>query len=383
MDIEERIRTRIETILINDAKNHEEMAKVASEDEPLESDPFGEERNLYQRMISSYRSAVKEVNGILEENVGFLSGFCQFVENVKDKNDFEEICAQIVDCVLQNLGAEYCSLVFFGSPSEPEQVRMEGIGEDCKFLRIHSKSGLLGSEEFERALLDMASESWGESVNLGDVYREPNFLKIDFPSLVRSLACLPVTSSQKTIGLLVMTHSRPRFFNDNHIRVLKIFASFAAHLKLLTGLRPIHATRKPEPQESPADVLSLALLEFQLSDSYNRWVTPHREIIGRIRSRLFEQIAGRGSIVFHSERDLLVFLPGVTPENLHGVISELRKAFREWRSNQSHHLQSIRMSIGYASCDAESDLDRMLEVAAHLMHPEADEEADLPRTARR
>jgi hypothetical protein len=382
MDIEDRIRTRIEAILINDARNQAEVAKVAADEELLESDPFSEDRNLYQRMINSYRSAVKEVNYLLEENVGFLSGFYQFVENVKDKADFEEICAQIVDCVLQNLGAEYCSLVFFDAPFEPEQLRLEGIREDWKFLRVHSKPELLGSEEFEQELLRMASDSWDDCVNLGDVYREPSLVKIDFPSMVRSLVCLPVTSSQRTIGLMIMTHSRPRFFNDNHIRVLKILASFASHLKLLTGRRPSEA-RRADPQEGPADVLSVALLEFQAKDSFGRWVTPHREIICRIRGRMFEQLAGRGSILFRAERDLLVLLPGITPENLHGVVFNLRNAFREWRSNQNQQLQSIRMSLGYASCEGEGDLDRILDVATHLMHPEADEDANLPRASSR
>jgi len=32
--------------------------------------------------------------------------------------------------------------------------------------------------------------------------------------------------------------------------------------------------------------------------------------------------------------------------------------------------------LGYASCEGEDDLDRILEVASHLMHPETDEEPD-------
>jgi len=375
MDIEDRIRSQIEAILINDARNQAEMANMATDDEPLESDPFSEERNLYQRMINSYRNAVKEVNDLLEENVGFLSGFYQFVENVKDKTDFEEICAQIVDCVLQDLGAEYCSLVFFDSSAENEHLRMEGIREDQKFLLIHSKSELLGSREFEQALLRMASESSASFLNMGDVYREPNLIKVDFPGLVRSLVSLPVTSSQRTIGLLIMTHSRPRYFNDNHIRVLKILASFAAHLKLLTGRRSSDA-RQVEQSEGNADILSTALLDFQVMDAYGRWVSAQRETVCRIRSRMLEKLGEKASILFRGDRDLLVLLPGVRPENLHGIVSDLRKAFHDWKANQDQQLQSIRMSLGYASCEGEDDLDRVLEVATHLMHPEADDEPD-------
>jgi hypothetical protein len=377
MDIEDKIRTRIEAILVNDARNQAEMTKMAEGDEPLEPDPFSEDRNLYQRMINSYRSAVKEVNSLLEENVGFLSGFYQFIENVKDKTDFEEICAQTVDCVLQDLGAEYCSLVFLDGVADKEPVRMEGIREERRFLRIHSKSELLGSEEFERVLIEMAAESPAECMNLGDVYREPNFGKVDFPSLVRSLVCLPVTSTQRVIGLLIMTHSRPHYFNDNHIRVLKILASFAAHLKLLTGRRTSDTIEIDNQEENPADVLSVALLDFQIKDAYGRWVAPHREAICRIRGRMVRKLSGKGSILFRGDRDLLVVLPGVKPENLHGVVCGLRKEFHDWRSDQNEQLKSMRMSLGYASCEGEDDLDRILEVATHLMHPETDEESDI------
>lgn len=376
MDIEDRIRSRIEAILVNDARNQAEMTKMAEDDEPLEPDPFSEDRNLYQRMINSYRSAVKEVNSLLEENVGFLSGFYQFIENVKDKTDFEEICAQIVDCVLQDLGAEYCSVVFLDGTADNEPVRLEGIREERRFLRIHSKSELLGSEEFERVLIGIAAEAPAECMNLGDVYREPNFAKVDFPSLVRSLVCLPITSTQRVIGLLIMTHSQPHYFNDNHLRVLKIIASFAAHLKLLTGRRTSDAVEIGGQPENAADVLSVALLDFQIKDAYGRWVAPHREAICRIRGRMVPKISGKGSILFRGDRDLLVVLPGVTPEHLHGVVCGLRKAFHEWRSNQNEPLKSMRMGLGYASCEGEDDLDRILEVATHLMHPETDEEPD-------
>jgi len=112
IDIEGRIRSRIEAVLLNDARNYDEMKMTASGEDPMDGDPFAEERNLYQRIINSYRNAVSEVNGLLEENIGFLSAFYRIAETIKEKDDLQDICSQLVDCILQDLGAEYCSVIF-------------------------------------------------------------------------------------------------------------------------------------------------------------------------------------------------------------------------------------------------------------------------------
>ena len=46
MEIEDRIRTQIKAILINDAKNFDEIKRMASDDEPLDAEVLAEERNL-------------------------------------------------------------------------------------------------------------------------------------------------------------------------------------------------------------------------------------------------------------------------------------------------------------------------------------------------
>ena len=85
MEIEERIRSQIEAILTNDARNFSEIQKMASADEPLDTEALADERNLYHRIINSYRNAVSEVNKLLEENIGSLSGFYRIVESIKEK----------------------------------------------------------------------------------------------------------------------------------------------------------------------------------------------------------------------------------------------------------------------------------------------------------
>ncbi len=172
MEIEDRIRTRIEAILVNDARNFSEIKKMATDDEPLEAeDILADERNLYHRIINSYRSAVGEVNKLLEESIGSLSAFYRIVESIKEREDFQEICSQIVNCVLKDFGADYCSLLF---PEDKDTLCLEGICEDRQFLRIHTKASLLGSKDFERELMRLAAEN-ADCLIIEDVYKEPRF----------------------------------------------------------------------------------------------------------------------------------------------------------------------------------------------------------------
>jgi hypothetical protein len=267
--------------------------------------------------------------------------------------------------------------VFFDDDPAYRHLCLEGVKENRKFLRIHSRSELLGSEELEKVLIGMSAES-PECRNIGDVYREPQFINVDFPSMVRSLVCIPVTSVQRTIGLLIMSHSRPRYFNDNHIRVLKILASFAAHLKLLTGKRTADVPSDESTRGESADLLSLVALEFEVQDSYRRWVAPDTEILCSIRTVLFEALGGKGAVLFRGERELIALLPGFDSHQLHGTVCAIRNAFHAWRASQTAGLSSMRMNLGCATCEGEDDLERALEIAGHLMHPETEQEDATP-----
>lgn len=374
MEIEDRIRTQIEAILVNDARNYSEIKKMAEDDEPLDASLPTEERNLYHRIINSYRNAVSEVNKLLEENIGSLSGFYRIVESIKEKEDFQEICSQIVDCILQDFGADYCSLLF---PESETTLCLEGIREDRKFLRIHSKTSLLGSKEFERELTRMAEE-YPDCLNIEDVYKEPRFNTVDFPGVVRSVLCLPILLRSTPVGFLILSHSLPSYFHDNHIRVLKILGSFIAHLRLLH--KGSQVLPSPKPQASPvqevpekSDVYSVVLMEFDVQDAYGRWAPLNREAIRDIRAQLQGVLEPRESILFYGERDLLAFMPGVCSELLPARIRGLREFFQRWQTDRLEDQRNARMNLGFSVCEGEEDFSRTLEVASLVMHPEADE----------
>jgi len=380
MEIEDKIRTQIEAILVNDARNYSEIKKMAEDDEPLDASLPTEERNLYHRIINSYRNAVSEVNKLLEESIGSLSGFYRIVESIKEKEDFQEICSQIVDCILQDFGADYCSLLF---PESGNTLCLEGIREERKFLRIHSNTSLLGSREFEQQLTRMAETS-GECLNIEDIYKESSFNAVDFPGVVRSVLCLPMFLHGAAAGFLVLSHSLPSYFHENHIRVLKILGSFIAHLRLLHqggGVAPPitpQALSGDEVCEEP-DVYSVVLMEFDTQDNYGRRIPFQREAVREIRVRLQRALETKESILFYGERDLLVLMPRVTSEHLPARIRGLREIFRSWQAESSGDRANVRMNLGYSACEGEEDLSRTLEVATLVMHPDSDDEPQIPQ----
>jgi hypothetical protein len=376
MEIEDKIRTRIEAILINDAKNFSEIRNMAEEDEPLDADIQDDERNLYHRIINSYRNAIGEANRLLEESIGSLSGFYRIVESIKEKEDFQEICTQIVNCILQDFGVDYCSFLF---SEHEETLCLEGIHEDRKFLRVHSKTSFLGSKEFEQSLTRMAQES-SECLNIEDIYKEPRFNAVDFPGVVRSVLCLPIVLHSTPAGFLILSHSLPNFFQDNHIRVLKILGSLVAHLRFLhqSGLiSPPAPPSMPPIQDASekSDAYAIVLMDFDSLDAYGRRIPLEKDAVCEIRMRIQSVLEERESILFYQERELLAFLPGVASEALAARVRRLREAFSHWQKDHSEKRSNTRINLGFSVCEGNEDLAKTLEIAALVMNPETDESA--------
>jgi hypothetical protein len=379
MGIEDRIRNQIEAILVNDARNFTEIRQSAAADEPLETGELEEERNLYNRIIHSYRTAVNEVNKLLEENIESLSGFYRIVESIKEKEDFQEICSQIVQCILQDFGPDYCSLLF---TEGGDRLCFEGVCEERKFFRIHRKDSLLGSKEFENELIRMAQEA-GECLSIEDVYKEPSFNSVDFPGVVRSILCLPILLRKTPVGFLVLSHSLPKYFHDNHVRVLKVLGSLIGHLKFLhqTGLmsQPMELPKDSMPElNGTPETYAIVLMDFDTLDEHGRRIQLARQFIREIRLRIQKVLGPGESVLFYGEKELLVFLPGTSSELLPRRVRTLWECFQQWRSERSGTQDQTRINLGFSVCEGEQDLSRTLEIASVVIHPESDEEEPAP-----
>jgi hypothetical protein len=379
MEIEERIRSRIEAILVNDARNFSEIRKATGHDELSGAggaEILADERNLYHRIINSYRCAVSEVNKLLEENIGSLSGFYRIVESIKEKEDFQEICSRIVDCLLQDFGAEYGSLLF---PEDGGSLCVEAVFEERKLLRIHNRTSLLGSRMFESELTRMAVES-GDCLKIDDVYREPRFNSVDFPGVIRSILCLPVVIRETPVGFLILSHSLPSFFQDNHVRVMKILGSLIAHLSFLHErgrMDAVIAGQAPRPEISsmPQDSCAIILMGFDAPDGYGRTMPVKKDAVREIRAHIRHELTERESVMFYGERGLMVLMPGIDGETLSARVRKMREAFHLWQEERRQDRGAIRVNLGFSVCEGDEDLSRMLEVAALMMPPGTEAES--------
>jgi hypothetical protein len=372
MDIESTIRTRIESILLNHQRNREEVRSALEDDAATDSDGFEEERELYDRVIASYRSALGEMNGLLDEHIGFLSAFYHVIESIKDSRDFRAICARVVGCVVDRFGAEYCSLIFPTDQSAGEEgICVEGVSETQKFIRIHSQGRMLGSETLEREVLGMALET-SQAIVVEDVYKEARFKEIDFPGVMRSVAVVPILQESSITGFLLVSHSLPRYFTDRHLRVLRVLGSLLAHLRYLAADEAPALSQADRSAPVTPDTLSIVLLDFETRDPFGRRIALPRDTVGSVRRALLPLLGARDSLVFH-EDGLLALLPGTSEKLLPGRVSAFRAEFRRWRTGQKDRFRGSRMNAGFSHCDGEGDLTRALEIAGHVMHPERDD----------
>jgi hypothetical protein len=377
MDIEARVRERIESLLLNNARGQAELRSLDLADGPVETDDFEEERDLYHRIISNYRSALAEVNGLLETHIDFLSGFYHIVRAVQDKRDFLQVCSGVVRCTLEHFGAEYCGLVLQEGTGKPGKgLCLEGLAETQKFLRIHSNGKLLGSEEIERTILKLALEVQNPVV-IEDLYADPRFQSIDLPGVMRSLVCVPVETAGRLEGFLLLSHSRPRFFGNSHIRVLQLIGSLVGYVRYLTrDNSAFAAVVRPEPenrQDETADAVSVVLLECETPDGFGRPVPLSRDTVRGLRAALKQTLGPGEAVLHHDEQDLLVLLPGVSSEDLPSRLSTIRDTFYSWRNSGQGPIREAQLSIGCSTCEDGADLSHCLEIASHLMHPDEDD----------
>jgi hypothetical protein len=254
--------------------------------------------------------------------------------------------------------------------------------EGQTFVRIHSGKNLLGIAEFGRIVAGMTEESIG-FLNIEDVYKDSRFNSVDFPSVVRSLVCLPIVAGGRLAGFLLMSHSRPRFFNDNHIRVLRIIASSVAHLKHLTsvadrsGQVPAPAVAAEDRGPAEPGAYSVILLSFEKPGHLKRFAQPDRETLRGIREYLQKHLEPRESLLSYEDGQLIALLPGVAADTLPRKVRSLRDGFRRWKAEQGEPARDIRLSLGFSAGEDGDDLARTLETASQFMRSDSDEDVDL------
>jgi len=378
MEDDDNTRSDIEKALVGPEGNRDGTAR-----RELEGDPLGlagaHEYDTHERIISCYRRALSDLSTLLQEQVSYLSLLYRIGESTKGKTDLGEICLHVIDGALQDLRSEYCGFVFFEDPDAPAQpLCIEGIQEDRRFLRVHTELKLLGSAELYRLGVQQFSGT-ASTLHIRDVYGDTRTQNLDLPSVARSLVFLPLAAGAANVGIMVVAHSLPFYFQQNDVRIMTILARAVEHFAVFAGARnsvgggevPVQA-RLPWNREE-GDEFSVIVLHLDSVDSAGKSVPPSWTSMKEVRVLLGGVLEGREAILPHGFQEILVVLPEVSREALPARVIRLRECFCSWRKQQQEPERSIRLSLGYASCEGGLDLAQTLEVAGHLMHPESDD----------
>jgi hypothetical protein len=214
-----------------------------------------------------------------------------------------------------------------------------------------------------------------ECVNIPDVNKEQRFNGVDFSSVVRSLVCLPILLRNEPLGALLVSHSLPHFFNENHIRLLKILSGVISHLKFLTGKRMaagVSDSSNVAPGADPArcDVISIVLMSFDLVDANGNITAPDRDVVLGLRGRLARILEPGEVVLLYEEKELLMLSPGTPADQVPARVGKVREAFLNWRSTQPERLRTMRISLGFSTCEGTDDIARTLEIASIMIHPD-------------
>jgi len=382
MEIEDQVLSRLEAVLA-EAEGNKGKHDASGGGTLMPFGPYERERNLYHQLINLHRTSGNAAKRQLRDTLRLLAAFHRIIETIKRNENFQEICSRVVDFGLRDLGAEYCSILLFKEPDSTEYpFRLEGVQEEASFLRIHSGGSLLGSVQFEDTVTRLSRES-GECLNVGDVCLDARFDEVDFPSVVRSFVSLPIALNRAAVGFLILSHSRPHFFDNSKILFLKVLATSLAQAHLTTSaqretsdfVRPVATT--PFAREDH-DVLSIIVLDFEIVSPLGQTSSLTRDTLRQIRDNLQAILEGKESLLVQENDELLVLLPGVSDERLFRRVRQLRDAFQQWKIAQNGELHQARLSIGFSTCEQGQNLVEALDVAALMMHPELDEELSVP-----
>jgi hypothetical protein len=168
----------------------------------------------------------------------------------------------------------------------------------------------------------------------------------------------------------------PKFFHDDHVRVLKILSSIVAHLKLLhhdaEELLPAalpHLNPDREKGEQP-DCHAVVIMAFEVQDSYGRRAPMDKESVGEIRMRLQNTLEPRESVLFYRDKELIVMMPGISSEELPRRVRWINEIFERWKMDRVEAHKNAKINLGYSVCEEGEDLSRTLEIASLVMHPE-------------
>ena len=134
--------------------------------------------------------------------------------------DFSETCKAILDAVMEEMGAENCSLMLKDPVSDELCIHAaRGIKDrETNFYSEHSN-------HWKRFKTGEGIAGWvlkeGHAVLLNDVNEEPHFVKVNgLDGKVSSLICVPILEKDQVVGVFNLSHSKRGAFSNGDKLIL-------------------------------------------------------------------------------------------------------------------------------------------------------------------
>ena len=343
------------------------------------------EREERLEQVDRLRRALEETQANLESSVQYLRTIAEVSTAITGTLDPEELYRIIPERVMRRLGLnEFCVMVYSHETKRlVAKAAAGGAAQNAAAFTLSPGEGIAG-----KVFLT------GESAWIPDVKGSPEFQYYGvLPRDVRSFLCVPLLSKGKSIGVLMLHHSRPNAFEPELLPTMRVLASYLAiamenaelfgfvkslaekdSLTLLYNHGAFHEKLGIELERAsrysrPMAVIMLDLDGFKEINDTHGHTTGDRVLVlvaGALGAHLRKtdiaaRYGGDEFAVILPETDLssAAVIAGRIAEGISGVRLE----------TDAGDVVSFSASIGYAACSPDSaDRAQILGIADRLMY---------------
>lgn len=163
-----------------------------------------------------------------EERVRELSAVRRIVDALKYIQEPRRVFEGIIDTVIDETNAENCSLMLLDRDSGELLVKAARSQTDTESRYYDPKN--LPVSRFKRGegIAGWVAEN-GEPVSIADISQDTRFVDTTQPiGPIGSILCLPLHLDTNVVGVLNLSHPRPRTFTDEDERLMMLIADQVA-----------------------------------------------------------------------------------------------------------------------------------------------------------
>lgn len=186
------------------------------------------ERNLYAKTLA-------EANRLYEEKVKELNALRRVGDALRSVLSVRKVCCEIVDILVEEVGAENCSLMLLDRGEGVLSIKAARGSRDAQ-ARFFEDDRPEGRFKLGEGVAGWVAEH-AEPVLITDTSRDERFKPGEAGGLdIRSLLCLPLIEGNQVWGVLNLSHSDINAFTEDNERILTIIATQAGIALANVGL---------------------------------------------------------------------------------------------------------------------------------------------------